>query len=143
MGNQFLTIAYYKPVLGLEQEKAFLERRVPGYPAIEFINNRLPNNSRILCVWTGAYGYYLHRPYYADTFLEDVTLKQFIDSSLSGEELSRWLVQAGFSHLFAQISLLENNMEPRQKEIVREFLNQKASLLFRFKDYIVVAVGQN
>lgn len=143
LGKQFLTIAYYRPVLGLEQERAFLGRKVPGYPAIEFINTHLPKPSRILCVWTGAYGYYLNRPYYSDTFLEDVTLKRFIDSSNGAEELSQRLTQAGFSHLFVQLSLLKKNMEPRQGEVFGDFLAKKASELFRFKDYAVFAVCQN
>jgi len=94
-------------------------------------------------VWTGAYGYYLHRPYYSDTFLEDITLKQFVDASQSGQELSEKLQKFRFSHLFIQLSLLEQNLESRQKEVVRDFLSKKAGTLFRFKDYIVVAVGHN
>ncbi len=143
LGSQFLKIGYYRSVLGWEQESAFLGRRVPGYPAIEFVNHHLPGSSRILCVWTGAYGYYLDRPYFSDTLLEDVTLKKFIDASNHGEDLFQRLQQSGFSHVFMQISLSERNMEPRQKEIFRDFLSKKAAPLFRFKDYIVVAVGQN
>ena len=139
----FLSEAYYRPVFGLEKEKAFLDRRVPGYPAMEFINSHLAESSRILCVWTGALGYYLNRPYYSDTFFEDVTLKSFIDSSIDGEELSRRLAEAGFSHLYIYRSLLEKNMEPRQKEIFNDFLAKKAETLFLFKDYAVLEIIQN
>jgi hypothetical protein len=62
LGKPFLREAYYRPFFGLEGEKAFLSRRVPGYPAMEFINTHLAESSRTLCVWTGALGYYLNRP---------------------------------------------------------------------------------
>jgi hypothetical protein len=143
LGKPFLSEAYYRPVFGLEEEKAFLDRRVPGYPAMEFMNSHLAESSRILCVWTGALGYYLNRPYYSDTFFEDITLKSFIDSSIDGEELSRRLRGAGFSHLYIYRSLLEKNMEPRQKEIFNDFLAKKAETLFLFKDYAVLEIIRN
>ncbi len=139
----FFTEAHYRPVFGLEPEKAFLGRRVPGYPAIDFMNSHLAESSRILCVWTGALGYYFDRPYYSDTFFEDTTLKNFIDSSVDGEELSRRLAGAGFSHLYLCRSLLEKNMEPRQKEIFGDFLAKKAETLFLFKDYAVLRIIRN
>jgi hypothetical protein len=86
LGKQFLKIGFYRPVLGIEQEKDFLIRKVPGYPALEFINQNLPARSYLLCVWTGAYGYYLNRKYYSDTFIEDITLKEFIHESVNGEK---------------------------------------------------------
>ena len=143
LGKQFLTEAYYRPVFGLEEERAFLGRRVPGYPAIAFINSHLPESSRTLCVWTGALGYYFDRPYYSDTFFEDATLKSFIDSSIDGEELSRRLAGAGFSHLYISRSLLGKNMEPRQIEIFNDFLAKKAENLFLFKEYAVLEIVRN
>ena len=43
LGKQFFAVGYYRPVLGMEQEKDFLARKVPGYPALEFINQNLPS----------------------------------------------------------------------------------------------------
>ncbi|HUL29070.1 MAG TPA: hypothetical protein VLZ03_01345, partial [Thermodesulfobacteriota bacterium] len=65
LGQQFFKVGFYRPVLGMEQEKDFLIRRVPGFPALEFINQNLPSSSYLFCVWTGAYGYYIGRRYYS------------------------------------------------------------------------------
>jgi hypothetical protein len=140
LGRQFFKVAYYEPALNLEEEKAFLKGTIPGYPAMEFINSHLPERSRLLLVWTGAYGYYLGRSYYSDTFLEDVTIKRLIDSSGNGKELSRRLTEAGFSHLYVQLSLLEKNMDPSQRKIFGDFRAKEVEELFRFKDYAVLAV---
>ena len=140
LGKQFLAVGYYRPVLGMEQEKDFLIRKVPGYPALEFINGNLPEHSRTLCVWTGAYGYYIDRPYYSDTFIEDVTLKRLINESANGKELSQRLIGAGFTHLFFKLSMLEKNMEPDQRVVFNDFLRKGAFELYHYQGFSVFAI---
>jgi hypothetical protein len=140
LAQQFLKIGFYRPVLAMEQEKDFLIRNVPGYRTLEFINQNLPPRSCLLCVWTGSYGYYLNRSYYSDTFIEDITLKQFIHASANGEELSRKLIQAGFSHLFLNQAILENNMEQNERVTLAHFLTNETREIFRHQDYRVVEI---
>jgi hypothetical protein len=140
LGKQFLKVGFYRPVLGMEQEKDFLIRKVPGYPGLEFINQNLPPSTYLLCVWTGAYGYYLNRKYYSDTFVEDATLKEFIHASVNGEELSKKLTQTGFTHLFLNISLLEKNMKQSERVIFGYFLEKEARELFRDQNYRVLEI---
>jgi len=140
LGKQFLAVGYYRPVLGMEQEKDFLVRRVPGYPALEFINQNLPSRSNLLCVWTGAYGYYLNRKYYSDTFIEDTTLKGFIHASINGKELSQRLKQSGFTHLFLNLSILEKNLEQSEQVIFGDFLRNDTRELFRYQNYVVFEI---
>jgi hypothetical protein len=142
LSKQFITAGYYKPVLGMEGERAFLIRKVPGYPALEFINRNLPENSYTLCVWTGAYGYYLNRNYYSDTFIEDFTLKELIHASANGKELSQRLMQAGFTHLFLSLSILEKNMEQDERITFHEFLTKESRQLFRYQNYGVFEIYQ-
>jgi hypothetical protein len=139
-GKQFLTVGYYRPVLGMEQEKDFLVRKVPGYPALEFINQNLPSGSYLLCAWTGAYGYYLNRKYYSDTFIEDFTLKEFIHASINGKDLSNRLTQTGFTHLFLNLSILEKNMGQSERVIFDDFLRQGTRELFRFQNFGVLEI---
>lgn len=140
LGKQFLATGYYKPVFGMEEEQAFMARMVPGYPAIEFINKNLPQDSKILCVWTGAYGYYIDRQYYSDTFIEDFTLKGFIHTLLNGKELSQRLTQAKFTHLFLNLSILEKNLEQSERAIFDEFLRKKTRDLFRHQNFAVFEI---
>jgi 4-amino-4-deoxy-L-arabinose transferase-like glycosyltransferase len=143
--RQVVVVGYHKPVLGWEQESSFLKRIVPGYPAMEFINQHVPPSSRVLCVWTGAYGYYLDRPYYSDTFLEDVTFKHFIDASRDGRELSQSLAKNGFTHLFVRKSLLQETMTPQQLEIFSNFLKKETRELFCHGGFSVfeISAGMN
>jgi hypothetical protein len=140
LSKQFFAVSYYRPVLGMEQERDFLIRKIPGYPALEFINQNLPPRSRLLCVWTGAYGYYLNRKYYSDTFIEDITLKGFIHASVNGKELSQRLIQAGFTHLFLQLSILEKNMEQSERVIFSDFLREETREVFRYQNYGVFEI---
>jgi hypothetical protein len=91
-------------------------------------------------VWTGAYGYYIDRAYYSDTFIEDVTLKSFIDASTNGKELSQRLAEAGFTHLFFRLSVLIKNMRPEQQAIFVDFLRKGAVELFSDQDYSVLKI---
>jgi hypothetical protein len=140
LGKQFLTVGYYMPVLGIEQEKDFLARKVPGYPALEFINQNLPSSSYLLCAWTGAYGYYLNRKYYSDTFIEDITLKEFIHSSINSRELSQKLLQTGFTHLFLNFSISEKNMGQNERVIFDDLLRQETREIFRFQNQRVLEI---
>ena len=126
----------------MEQEKDFLVRKVPGYPALEFINQNLPQNSKIFCAWTGTYGYYIDRPYYSDTFIEDVTLKGFIQASVNGKEFSQKLTQNQFTHLFLNLSILEKNMEQSERIILGDFLTKETRELFRYQNYGVFEIPQ-
>jgi hypothetical protein len=138
--KQVYAAGYYKPVLGLESDWDFLARRVPGYPAIEFINSNLAGRTRIFCIWTGAYGYYLNRPYYSDTFLEDSTLKKFIGLSHNGKEMAQRLSMAGFTHVFFQVSVLIHNMSPEQQAVFVDFLREGAAEIFTYQDYWIFKI---
>jgi hypothetical protein len=140
LGQQFLKIGFYRPVLGMETEKDFLIRNVPGYLALKFINQNLPPRSYLLCVWTGSYGYYLNRKYYSDTFIEDIILKEFIHASANGEGLSQRLTQAGFTHLFLNLAILEKNMEEGERVTFSYFLRDETRELFRHQNYGVFEI---
>jgi hypothetical protein len=142
LGQQFLKIGFYGPALGMEQERVFLIRKVPGYPSLEFINQNLPPRSYVLCVWTGAYGYYLDRRYYSDTFIEDIALKEFIHATVNGEELSKRLTKAGFTHLFLNQAILETNMNQSERITFDYFLREKTRELFRDQSYRVIEIRQ-
>jgi hypothetical protein len=140
LGKQIHKIGFYRPVLGMEQERDFLIRKVPGYPALEFINKNLPQRSNVLCVWTGAYGYYLNRQYYSDTFIEDIALKGFISASVNGKELAQGLTRVGFTHIFLNLSLSGKNMEQGERVILDDFLRWGARELFRYQNYGVFEI---
>jgi len=142
LGQQFLKIGFYGPALGMEQERVFLIRKVPSYPSLEFINQNLPPRSYVLCVWTGAYGYYLDRRYYSDTFIEDIALKEFIHATVNGEELSKRLTKAGFTHLFLNQAILETNMNQSERITFDYFLREKTRELFRDQSYRVIEIRQ-
>ena len=140
LAKRWSDIGIYKPFLGLESEDSFLKRKVSGYPVIDYINANLPDSSRIFCVWTGAYAYYMDRKYYSDTILEDVKLKHFINESADGRELSGKLKAAGFTHVFINYNLAEGNMESRQLVIFRNFIKNKARLVFYQGSYLLFSL---
>ena len=142
LGKQMLRADYVRTVLGSETERSFLRRKVPGYPAIEFMNRALPDASLVLSVWTGAYGYYFEKPYYSDTFIEDVMLKKWMGHSADGQELARNLAAAGFTHLFVRHTILVRNLGPKELALLSDFIARGASELYRHQDFYVFQVGK-
>jgi hypothetical protein len=140
LARQVIRIGYYKPVLSMEDELSFLRRVVPGYLALEFINKNLTEHSKIFCVWTGAYGYYIVPPYYTDTFIEDVTFKRLINLSNHEKSLSQELAETGFTHLFFRLSILEKNINSKEQAILSDFLEKEGSEVFRSEDFVVLQI---
>lgn len=140
VSRQMMTIGYYKPALKMEKERTFLKRVIPGYSAIEFINHNISSSSRVLCIWTGAYGYYLNRPYYSDTLIEDISIKEFIDESKDWKNLKEKLLERGFTHIFMRSSLTENNMSAAQLAIFKSFLQNGTKEVYRDRDFVVLEI---
>ena len=107
---------FYRVVPGFESREEFLARNVPGYPALRWVNRNLPPSARLLCVMTGNYGYYLHRPYVADSFIEDFTLRRYLRLNPTPEAAAAALIGDGFTHLLVNEDLLEKSLRPEEKK---------------------------
>lgn len=117
---------FYRVVPGFESREEFLARNVPGYPALRWIDRNLPPSARLLYVLTGNYAYYSHRPYVADSFIEDFTLRRYLRLNPTPETAAAALIGDGFTHLLVNRDLLEKSLPPEEKKLFslldREYL---------------------
>ena len=60
--------------------------------------------------------------------------------SINKNELSQRLTQAGFTHLFLNLSLLEKNMEQSEQVMLSDFLKGETRELFRYQNYGVFEI---
>lgn len=118
-------LACYRPLLGLETAPAFLAREAPGFPAIDYLNTHTPPNAKVLCVWTGNYGYYFNRAFVADALVENITLKKFLDAAQDGADLDTRLRGAGFTHLLVNFQYLNETLSEGQFNKLQQFLLAK------------------
>ncbi len=85
-------------VTGLETRKAYLERSIQSFTMYDYINRTLPEHERIFMIWENR-GYYLERPYFADSFFEASALMRIVSRSGDAEALKHRIRGAGYSYV--------------------------------------------
>ncbi len=120
-------------VAGLEQKQAYLARTTQEYEMMEYINKNLPPNEPILLIWENR-GYYLDRPYFADSFFEASTLMRTVERSGSVENFERWIRSMGFRYFLVN-NLLGQVFAPRYKapaiNLLKEFITKRLEPIHR------------
>lgn len=101
--QHYLKIRPERYVLGYEDKDAFLSRIIPSYPMIQFINTRLPQNTKIFLIYMKNLGYLYEHPYYSDSMFESYTIQKILSRSTSPAEVYRTLKEEGFTHILYDI----------------------------------------
>ena len=94
----------WQVVFGMRRKSVYLEGSEPFYPspyypAMTFINEKLPPDAKILFVWESR-GYYCERPFVAASPHAPEPIAGFVAQSRDGEDLRGRLREAGITHVF-------------------------------------------
>jgi 4-amino-4-deoxy-L-arabinose transferase-like glycosyltransferase len=100
--------------LGLEARERYLARELPGgdFAVFDFIERELPQESYILFGSLGNPGYLCKRPYLADAFFENHTLRELLRQATDPRELLGSFQRRGFTHFLFR---WENCFDPTGK----------------------------
>lgn len=104
------------PVIGLESRAEFLSRIVRDFPATYFINNNLPQTSRVLFIGNGR-AYYCPELCVPDP--DHFRWAREISDAAEREELTSWFSEQGFTHLLYNIEDLDFLLQHDQQEVTR------------------------
>jgi hypothetical protein len=85
-------------VQGLESRSSFLRRSIQSYSLFEQMNENIPPGEPVFLVWENR-GYYLDRPYFADSFFEASTLMTMVAASQSPEDLRQKITAMGYRYV--------------------------------------------
>jgi hypothetical protein len=91
----------YKPfefILGETSRQEYLMKYLKDYPAINYINTRLAEDSKTLMVSIGNIGYYCQRPFIQESVF-DYEFKKMLMECSSQEGIMLWLKNQGATHL--------------------------------------------
>jgi GT2 family glycosyltransferase len=135
-------------VLGLEPEKSYLCREVPGgdYAVFEAIDRLLPLESRILFGGSGNPGFLCKRPYHADALFENRTLLEVLIAGKEPAGVRDELLRRGFTHLLFRWELvfdpsgLRSEIPLPQQLLLADFLNRHARLVHRASTTCLYAI---
>ena len=121
LNNRAIIIQPLKYVFKHENKDAFLRRNLEHYAAVEYINNHLSKDAKILTMFLARRGYYLERDYKNETSFGRSTLSGMITSSETEEHFKEYTRSLGATHIFMRSVLVDKYLYDNfsQKEIVR------------------------
>jgi hypothetical protein len=121
--DRFHTISPTKYVLNSETRDEFLTRNLGYYPAVQYINENLPDDSRIFFIFIGNQGYYLDRAYYYDSSFGMKTIEGMVKASKDGRDFEEYLSAMKSTHILMRIDLFNKYLRDNfSDETIGRFL---------------------
>jgi hypothetical protein len=135
-------------ILGLEDETHYLERAIPSYPAMRYINEKLPGEGKVLFVGETR-SYYLNHPLICVSAYNTHPLSKIVREAKDGKEIREKLREMGVRYILfnqRETGRLDSNF-PLHFQFSRFdkmkfsiFLNDETSVLFHANDVFVLRI---
>ena len=126
-------IRYVDPFSYLKGELSrdeYIDKYVPEYPVIRYINEKLPQNAKILFIFLGKRGYYCDKKYRLDSGL----FYEIIKSSDSPEQVLSELKNKGITHFLIRYDLFDkwkkDVFNNKQLYILNQLMVKYCKMLF-------------
>jgi hypothetical protein len=130
--------------IGAERREDYLHRRLQPYDAMVRASRELPRNAKVLLVWENR-GYYLDRPYIADSFYEASWIMQLLEKDQGGDLLAEKLKREGVTHVLLNVLLGKHfgrSYNPRVREALDRFVRERGKVLFESNGIVVAELGE-
>jgi hypothetical protein len=129
--------------IGLERREDYLHRRLQPYDAMVRANRELPRQAKLLLVWENR-GYYLDRPYIADSFYEASWIMQLLEKDQEGNLLAEKLKKEGVTHVLMNVLLGKHfgrAYNPRVREALDRFVRERGKTVFEVNGLVLAELG--
>ncbi len=122
--NYFNEIGPVRYILNQETKDKFLSRHVGSYPAMQYINENLPDDTRIFLMFLGGRGYYLDRSYYYEKSFGMNTINGMVKASVDKQNFQVYLQSLDCTYVLMRIDLFNKYLNDNfpEKTIIH-FLN--------------------
>jgi hypothetical protein len=135
--NYFYTIKPERYVFHQETRDEFLARNIGYYPAVKYINENLPDDSRIFFMFIGRQGYYLDRSYSYDSSFGMKTIGDMVKASKERRDFQEYLYSMKSTHILMRVNLFNKYLRDNfSNETIGRFLGLA-------KDYLRPVYGSN
>jgi len=119
----------------------YITRYRPEYPAMQYINSRLPADAVVLFVFIGGRGYYCDRKYVLDMAYNRSLMQEVVGHAGRPVDIFLGLRDKGITHLLMHSSILstwaESAFDDRSRKLVRYFFQQHAETIFSQSGYVL------
>ena len=117
----------------------YIEKYRLEYPTLRYINENLPEDTRILFIFQGNRGHYCDREYVFDMNNNRSTLRQLVKRSDKPEEIVAGLKEIGITHLLIHYDIFNRwvkmNFTQKDQQLLKGFFEKHVELLFFKKRY--------
>ena len=133
--DQFRIVDPASYISGRVGRDDYIDRFRKEYPVVQFANDNLPEDAKILCLFLGKRRYYSDREMVFDEgFFLDILRR-----SKSSEQILFSLGKRGITHLFIRYDLFKqwqiDNFDTRENRIFADFFHNYVNLLFSKNNY--------
>ncbi len=117
-------------ISGSENRDNYISRFIPEYPALKYINENIPEDSKVYFIFLGKRGYYCDRDYMFDMNI----MSEIIWESKKPEDILKRFRERGITHLLINYPLFErwmtDNFSSEKQKLTQKFFNENTMLLF-------------
>ena len=142
--NYFQSVSPLGFLSGKESREGFLTRMLPDYPAMQYINQKLPSTAKIYFIFMGRRVYYCLRDYFHDPGDLAWSLVRMIQEAQSESGVKTKLEEKGLTHLLVRDELLQrflrNNLSSEKQKLWDSFVTLHLRGLFRDQRYSLYQV---
>jgi hypothetical protein len=147
LAAHFKTVRPMPYLLNQETKADFLKRHMASFPAIHYINNNLPSDSKVFLVFLGRRGYYLDRAYVHETGFGMKTLRRLVSASHDERAFVSRVRSLNCTHMLIRIDLLNkflhDNYEDEDIARFSAFSKRFWKQVFRANGYEVFDIRQS
>ncbi len=147
MGRYFQTIAPVDYILKKESRDQFIARHDLSYPAIRYINDHTPENSKIRLILLAGRGYYLNRPYEDNASFGIDIINNLVSRSSDPASFQKYLKSLNCTHLLIRYDLFGQHLtqifSKAQIQQLSELLERETRIIFRDDHYAVFQIVSN
>ena len=121
--DYFSIIKPARYVFHQEARDEFLARNIGSYPAVKYINENLPDDSRIFFMFLGRRGYYLDRSYYYDSSFGMKTINGMVKASKDRHDFQEYLQSLESTHILMRTCLFNKYLHDNfSEETIARFM---------------------
>lgn len=137
--DQYREVRPFDYLGGMLTRDEYIEKYRPEYPVMQYINDNLPPDARILFIFLGNRGYYCDREYIFDMSKNKSMFQQFVKTSTITEELLLRLQGLGITHLLVCYDIFERWMKEvfsvEEQEFLKRFFQTHVKHLYMKNGY--------
>ncbi|MDP8215707.1 MAG: glycosyltransferase family 39 protein [Candidatus Kaelpia imicola] len=141
--KEYCEIKPYNYIFGRESKSEFIARHIRAYPIIEYVNNSLPQEAKIMLLEMGAVAYLLERELYQESIFEEYSFRRRLKSSRISTNL--FFKENSIDFILIDKQFMKRYITPlmdkKELNILEEIYLKDLTLQYRWNNFALYRVN--